>query len=522
MIKRGAISEFLARDFESFLWMKKLTREQIMRELKELRVRPYFKTEPWLHQLVCFYIAVFYPRFLFLLDMGLGKSKIILDAATQAQREGRLTRALISVPRLINIDSWSEDTLRHSNLEPWHCNVPDIEEKYERLIEPKGDITFIDYQGLHLAMSEKVVAGKGKGRKLVKDEKKMRQLLKVYNFLGIDESHKLANHQSLWFSLLRQISKRVDYCYATTGTLFSHTPEAAWSQFYLVDRGETFGENLGLFRAGFFTEKISPWKGIKHIFKKEMSPTFHRMLQHRSLRYDENEIPELDLPKRVHRHQHFEMSPEQREHYLRAVEGLLNAKGKLKELEAPWLRMRQICSGYLNWKDEHGDHILYFKQNSKLDGVERIIDEMGSSKVVIAYDYTHTGAMLVERVKEMGIGYEWFYGGTKDKSASRQRFMTDQSCRVLVMNSSAGGTGNDGLQKVARYMVLYESPSSPTERKQVIKRVHRPGQEHRTFIYDLTYQGTVETGILRDIREGNDLYDKVVNGRITRSALLGG
>jgi SNF2 family DNA or RNA helicase len=71
-------------------------------------------------------------------------------------------------------------------------------------------------------------------------------------------------------------------------------------------------------------------------------------------------------------------------------------------------------------------------------------------------------------------------------------------------------------------MILYESPSSPTERKQVIKRIHRPGQEHRCFIYDLTYRGTVESGILQDIAEGNDLYDKVVNGRITRSALLGG
>jgi non-specific serine/threonine protein kinase len=184
--------------------------------------------------------------------------------------------------------------------------------------------------------------------------------------------------------------------------------------------------------------------------------------------------------------------------------------------------MRQICSGYLAWKDEHGDHVVYFKQNSKLDGVERLLDEMGGTKAVIAYDYTDTGAMLVERVKHMGLDYEWFYGGTKDKSASRQRFMTDPKCRVMVMNSSAGGTGNDGLQKVARYMILYESPSSPTERKQVIKRIHRHGQEHRCFIYDLTYRGTVESGILQDIAEGNDLYDKVVNGRITRSALLGG
>lgn len=517
MIRKGAVADFLSRRFDSFLWMKELTRDQIMAELRQLRVRPYFKTEPWLHQLVCFYIALCHPRFLFLLDMGLGKSKIILDIITQLQREGKLTKALVSVPRLINIDSWSEDTLRHSCLQPWGCDASDIEEKYERLIKPEGDVTFIDYPGLHLALSVKVkIQGKNK---LVKDEKKMRQLLKVYNFAGIDESHKLANHKSLWFSLMRQITKRVDYCYATTGTLFGHNPEAAWSQFFLVDGGETLGENLGIFRAAFFTEKVNPWKGVKYIFNKHQSASFYRVLQHRSLRYDEDEV--LDLPKRVHISQHFEMCPEQREHYLRAVQGLLDAMGKLKELEAPWLRMRQICSGYLSWKDEHGEHTVYFKQNAKLDGVERLLDEVGDAKVVIAYDYTPTGAMLVERVKQLGIGYEWFYGGTKDKSASRRRFMTDPKCRVMVMNSSAGGTGNDGLQKVARYMILYESPSCPTERKQVIKRIHRPGQDHRSFVYDLTYRGTVESGILRDIAEGNNLYDRVVNGRITKAALLG-
>jgi SNF2 family DNA or RNA helicase len=146
---------------------------------------------------------------------------------------------------------------------------------------------------------------------------------------------------------------------------------------------------------------------------------------------------------------------------------------------------------------------------------------MGDTKCVVAYDYTATGAMIVERVKKMGLGYEWFYGGTKDKTASKRRFMEDPKCKVFIMNSAAGGTGNNGLQEVARYMFLYESPSEPKERKQVIKRIHRPGQEHRCFIYDLIYTATVETGILNAIEEGNDLYERVVNGRISKAALLG-
>lgn len=519
IVSKRAVSDFMGRDLDDFRWMKKLTRKMILDELKHLKVKPVFKTEPWLHQLVCFYIAICQPKFLFLLDMGLGKTKILIDIMVQLQRERKMNRGLITVPRLINIDSWTEDMPRHSDLEPWSCGVSDIEEKWDRIAYPNGDVSIIDYQGLHWALCKK--EKNKKGFKLVKDDKKLRHVRKLYDFVGIDEIHKLANPESLWFSIMRQLTKTVDFCYGTTGTIFGKDPQAMWSQFYLVDRGETFGENMGLFRGGFFNQKMSPWKGIEYLFDETKHAKLNKMLQHRSIRYDENEV--LDLPARISRIIRFDMSPEQRGHYLRALEGLINANGKLSELDASWLRMRQIVSGYLSWKDDHGDHTIFFKNNPKLAAVESLVDEMGDSKIVICYDYTTTGGMISKRLTELKIDHEWYYGGTKDKSGSRKRFMTDPNCRVFLMNSEAGGTGNDGLQKVARYMVFYETPCSPITRKQTIKRIHRPGQTQRSFIYDLVMTKSLDSGILDNIAEGIDTYEQVVDGkRAGRDFFLGG
>lgn len=522
LIARSAIRSYLERDFDSFTWMKKLLREDIMRELAHLKVKPRFQTEPWLHQLVCFYIAICQPRFLFLLDMGLGKTKILADIMTQLQRERKLEGALVTVRGLINVDSWVDDLAVHSQLEPWSCAVEDTEEKWERLAYPKGDVTLIDYQGLSLAVCKKGIVKSRTGKTksgLVRDDKKIKHLLKQYNFIGIDESHKLSNHDNLWYSVMDQICKRMEFCYATTGTIFGKDLEAIWAQFYLVDRGETFGENLGLFRAGFFTAKMNPWKGTVYTFDPKMDRKLHRMLQHRSLRYDEDEV--LDLPAHLPRTQSFDMGEEQREHYLRAVEGLINANGQLSELDANWVRMRQIVSGYLCWKDEYGDHILHFKHNPKLEGLERLIDGMGDSKIVICYTYTETGALISERLKHMGIDHEWYYGGTKDKSGSRRRFISDPKCRAFVMNSDAGGTGTDGLQKVARYMVMYETPPDPITRKQTIKRIDRPGKLGRSFHYDLVMRKSIDKGILDGIAENINVYDLVVNGKSKRSLFLG-
>src|SRR4051812_14162401 len=466
-ISRRAVEDFLDRRLESFTWMKELRRVVILRELRSLRVVPRFKTEPWMHQLVCTYIALCNPRFLFLLDMGLGKTKLLADVMTQLLREGRMSRALVTVPRLVNVDSWVDDLERHSDLGYQRVDCTDIEEKRERLLFPPkdADVTLIDYAGLHLAMCDRVRNGKGRGH-LVKNEAAVRRLQRIYDFVGMDESHKLANHESLWFSIMRAATKEARYVYATTGTLFGKRVMDIWPQFFLVDRGDTFGENLGLFRAAFFEHKVGAWKEEWH-FIKRMDRTLHRMLQHRSIRYAETEVPEVELPKRFEIRRRLNMTEEQRTHYMNALEGLINAGGVLVNLEGQWVRMRQICSGYLAWRDENGEHLIRFKQNPKLDDLETLLDEMlPHSKVIVAYDYTETGRMISERLTELEIGHEWFWGGSKDHGAQRRRFMEDPSCVVFLMNSAAGGEGTNGLQKVARYEVLFESPTSPTLRIQ--------------------------------------------------------
>lgn len=518
LIDRRAVRDFLDRELDNYLWMKGLGRETILRELKQLRVPPVFHTDPWLHQLVCFWIGLCKPRFLFLLDMGLGKSKILADLIRHAQREKKLEGALIIVPRLINVDSWVDDLAKHQpDLEPWRVDCTDIEEKRERLLHPKGDVTIIDTQGLALALCPKVridPSAKKGPRQMKTDKKLVARLSREYNWLGIDEIHKFGNHNSLWYDFMDRIAERMEFCYGATGTLFGKAVESLWGPFQLVDRGETFGETLGLFRAAFFTQKMNPWKGVQYVYDQRMDAKLHEFLQNSSIRYSEDEVPEIDLPSRVHREHKLEMGDEQREHYNRALEGLINAGGRLDALDAAWLRMRQIASGYLVWKDEHGEHIQHFKENPKLEDLEAYVERLGErDKLVVCYVYTHTGRLITSRLKEMGIDHEWLWGGTKDPGATRRRFMKDPRCKVFVMNDEAGGTGNDGLQEVANRLYFYETPSSPIARQQVLKRVHRSGQKRRSFIVDAVLKRSVDRGILDGIAEGVDIYERVVNGR---------
>jgi superfamily II DNA or RNA helicase len=528
LYSRKGTEEFLSRTLEDWRWLKRLPKERLLAELRQLKVPPRFKTEPWLHQLVCFYLAMAHPRFLWLLDMGLGKSKIIMDIITQRQRERKLDRALIVVPRIINISSWADDLAKHSNLEPWLIDVENIEEKRHRLLHPRGDVTVIDTLSLQWALCDKVPDKRKKSKKdirLFPNDDLIERLHLRYNFLDIDEIHKFQSRDNLWFLMMNRVSRGMEYVYGNTGTLFGRNVDTMWTPFYLVDRGETLGETLGAFRSAFFDVKANPWKGEVYTFNKDMEEKLNDVIQHRSIRYEENEVQDLPplmggAKKPLMRV--VEMSDEQREHYNRALEGLINAGGNLRELDAQYIRMRQIVSGYLAWKDSYGDHVKYFAKNHKLDDLEAFVDEKGDSKIIIVYWYTLTGQMIVNRIKSMGLAVEWLYGGTKDHAALRKRIMDPRGPSVLVMQAEAGGTGLDGLQDVARYMYMYETPESPITRRQTEKRIHRQGQSKRTFIYDSVMRRSIDKGILDNLREGIDTHDTVVNGkRRSRGFFLG-
>lgn len=515
IISKGAVETYLSRQMRSYVWMKKLARSDVLMEIDQLKVRPRFKTEPWTHQAVCFMIGLCEPEFLFLLDMGLGKTWVVLNLLTQFIREKRSVRGLVVARNISNLGTWEANALEHSDLEPWLVHG-EIEEKWERLLNPRGELTVVDYHGLQLAVTTKVK--KGKKFVLERDDRKVAQLQKLYNFITMDESHKAKNKETLRFGILRQLTKTAAYKYMLTGTLFGRNVEDLWAQFFLCDRGETFGDSIGLFRAAFFTEVYNHWKGTMYKFDKKKTRLLYRTLQHKSIRYEDLDCP--DLPPMGERRPPIQVrtkfGQEQREHYLRAVEGLIAARGKLREIDSAWVRMRQIVAGYLDWNDEYGHHHIAFKHNPKIEALENIIEEAGGNKLVISHEYTPTGQMIVDLVKRMGYDYEWLYGGTKDKIGCVGRFMADPDKKVFIMNSESGGTGTDGLQKVARYMVYYESPVSPITRSQTDRRISRPGQRFPHFIYDLVMEKSIDSRVLGFIREGENLYKSVVSGRIKR------
>ena len=106
MILPEAKREYLSRKLDDYSWVKDVPRGVLEEYLKTLNPVPYFRTIPYLQQLASFVIATALPEFLFLLDPGTGKTKLVLDALSWRWIRGEWNRGLVLVPNVQNIWTW--------------------------------------------------------------------------------------------------------------------------------------------------------------------------------------------------------------------------------------------------------------------------------------------------------------------------------------------------------------------------------------------------------------------------------
>ena len=512
MISRFAIKKFLSRELESFDWIKSLGRKELLAAVDELEPKPQFvgPYKPYQHQLVAFLIGTFMPGFLYLLDLGVGKTRIALDLIAYRKLKGDQPKFLVLVPNVANIEDWIIDAKAYApSLVCVPLDGPSTDRR--QLLKRTADLFILNYAGL-VALCTTLQPKSEDKRKRVIDREKMDWIIGLFNGIVLDESTSIIHRSSLTYKICNQFARHIDLRYALTGTPFGRDPQALWTQFYFIDRGNTLGQTLGIFRAAFFTQKKQFWGGYEFTFKKELTEKLHRVLRNRSIFYPAEEC--IDLPEAVSVTKHVMLTSEMKVYYGKLAEQLRLAKGNFRIVQNSFLNMRQICSGFIGLiDDESGDRAqIEFSENPKLDVLLSLINELPiGAKMVIFYEYIWSGNQISTALMAKGIKHERLWGGQKDPKGALRRFREYPEYRILLVNSKSGAFGLN-LQ-IANYMAIYESPTSPIIRKQIERRIRRSGQKaKRCFYYDIVMKDTVDERILTYLAEGRDLFSAIVKG----------
>lgn len=499
--------DYVARPFEDHNWLKEVPHVELVAEVARRGFRLH--TPPWTHQLACLLLGAKYPHFNFYLDMGAGKTKLMLDLFRWRRARGEVRRGLVVLPERIHVTAWTEQVATHAPDLRVEVLLGTREERYAALRNLTADLYIINHKGLEVYMSARA------GRRQVLVPAAAAEFAAQFDFLIYEEIHRIKTHTSLLFAACSALSAQCPYRYALTGTPFGRDPAALWPQWQLVDRGETLGPRA-LFRAVFFNAHLNYWAGIEYVFRKDRTELLRRALQHRSIVYAEEEL--TALPQQLSVRVPVEFSEEGAMYYRRILDRVKELRGDYRSLDSVYIRMRQCASGFLALRTEDGEEEerleVRFRENPKLEALRALItDRIGGRKFIVYHHFIYSGRMICELLDELKVKYASVRGGVRDVQAEFRRFIEEPECRALVANTRMGSEAINP-QAVCHIEIYFESPDDPITRTQAERRIRRSGQPApHVLIYDLVVRGTIEEKLLHYHHEGRTLLKAVLEGK---------
>lgn len=466
-----------------------------------------FKTTPYEHQITATALATSRPVFALLMEMGTGKTKAWIDAASLLILLKRIEGALIVAPLAV-CHNWKKEILAHSPLPDEMKRVvvltgSMVEREKELARHGAYDFFITNYESL--ARMEKSLVRVMRSRKMA---------------MVLDESTRIKNHAAKQSKAARRIGLVARARYILTGTPITQSPMDAFGQFRFLDPRILGHDTFTGFRAeygvrgGFKGKEVVSYKNLDRLAARIAAYSY------RVLKKDC-----LDLPPKRYRVLELDMGERQKALYLQMRERAV-AEMEGKVLAAPLvitklLRLSQIASGLFPVIDENTGETTSVESIAdapKLPALVELIEEAYESRQkVIVWSRFKEDVIRIEKV--LGNKAVSYYGDVSIKERDRRvnAFQTDSSVRVFVGQVRTGGIG---LTLTAASLVIFYSNSySLEDRLQAEDRAHRIGQHADTVDYvDLVCRGSIDRLVVRALKDKKQLAD-IVTGDNVREML---
>ena len=391
-------------------------------------------------------------------EMGLGKSMQAISSLRLLIRSGQARRVLVVCPKGL-VSNWARE------LSVW---APEI---VVAIVEGSPDRRRWQWSlpdvPVKIANYESVV----------RDRDLVAELGLSFDLVVLDEAQRIKNRSSQTNEAVCSLSRGRSW--ALTGTPVENRSE----------------DLVGIF------EFVAPG----HVHDKMSPKALGAAAADYVLRRTKDKVLD-DMPPRLDRDQHIELSPDQRETYRRAEEeGVLRLSGMGQEATIQHvfelvLRLKQIC----NFDTATGS-------SAKLDCLAAELEEVQSSgrKALVFSQWVETLGRLRERLGRFGALE--YHGGmsTAARDAAIQRFRDDKQHSVLLLSYGAGAVGLN-LQ-FSQYVFLFDRWWNPAIEDQAINRAHRIGAAGAVTVTRFLSAGTIEERIDEVLARKRNLSDVILS-----------
>ncbi len=433
-----------------------------------------------------------------LLDPGMGKTAITLEAFRQMKAACDVDKMLVVAPLRVAYSVWPREVRKWKQFKDIRVHVLHGAGKVPEALSADFDVFVINPEGLPWLIEHK-------------------DLLRT-DMLAVDESTKFKRISSRRMVNLRKILRTFGRRNILTGTPAPNGLIDLHGQQFILDRGRTFGVHVGEFRERYFAPITGASGHItKWVPRRGCSKVIYDLLAPWVVRLDARDY--LDIPEKVVVDIPIDLPPKARERYARLRQELVIEVegGDVVALGAAGLtsKCRQLANGsvYLN---EIGDIMgggASFKRRSavihtaKAEALVSVVEELQGHPLLVGFEHRHELAVIRKHLGPVPS----IDGSTSGAEGARlEREWNKRNLPVLCVHPMSAAHGLN-LQEGGSRLFWYSIPWDLELYDQLVARVWRQGQTERTMVYRAVAQGTIDETVIRVIdrksRDQQDLLD---------------
>ncbi len=466
-----------------------------------------FKTKPYAHQLEALKQAYNKEYYAFFMEMGTGKSKVLIDEIGGYFLQGKIDSALIIAPKGVyrnwergEIPTHLPDEIPYT-VAAWRATsemTKDDKKKLKDIIYPNGKLRI-------LLMNIEALSG-SVGIKYV-----TQFLHKNNTLLAIDESTTIKTPTASRTKNAIKISKLAKVRRIMTGSPVTKNPLDVYAQLEFLSPNIT-RQNYWAFKSRYavMVRRNFGTRSTNLVVGFQRLPELNTIIDQYSYRVLKEDC--LDLPEKIYTTRTISLTSEQVKAYeeMRRF-NITEMDGKtmtsLSTLAA-LIRLHQITCGHVTFDDGDTKEIKSNRMNELLNILEEV-----DGKVIIWANYRFDIKKIQQTLSEKfgADSVATYYGDTKDRDRQDivEKFQDkNSSLKYFVGNPSTGGYG---LTLTAAHTVVYYSNSYDLEKRmQSEDRAHRIGQVNKVTYVDMIAEGTVDEKIVRSLRSKIDIASEVM------------
>jgi SNF2 family DNA or RNA helicase len=443
------------------------------------------------------------------MEMGTGKSKVLIDNMGMLYQSGLINFALVIAPKGVyrnwvakEIPEHMSDDIPHRVIR-WMSSPNKKQTEEMRSVKDKFNGLTIFVMNVESFSSLK---GKNAGEW-------MARALGSNGMIAIDESTTIKNHKAKRTKALMKIAAGFKYRRLLTGSPITKSPMDIYSQCEFLRPGLLGYDSYYAFQGRYAVvqrktmgqaafQQIIGFKNLDELTNKI------DMFSFRVLKKDC-----LDLPDKIYTARYVGMTSEQFKMYedVRRHAMVLLDDGELVTAPAvitQMLRLQQIMSGHL--KTDDGE-MLYFP-SKRMDALTEIMDEHDGKAIIwsrFRYDIQQITQMLNDKFGEGSAAA--YFGDTTDDDRNDivKNFQNpNHPLRFFVGNPATAGYGLTLTE--ANLVVYYANDFNLETRIQSEDRAHRIGQKNNVTYIDLICEGSIDERIVKALRTKIDIGAKVL------------